>query len=89
MDNAYNVYVAALLCHSIRHYAIMFNVRRLSPNNDCIESNTKQFKHQVKSDATNQFQRLMFITTVARCFESLGDKMTILHNFLYLIICTL
>ena len=74
MDNAYNFYVAAFLCHSIRHYTIMCNVCRLLPNNDCIENNTKQFKHHVKSDATNQFQRLMFITTVARCFESLGDK---------------
>ena len=56
MDNAYNFYVAALLCHSVRHYTIMFIVCRLLPNNDCIESNTKLFKHQVKSDATNQFQ---------------------------------
>ena len=89
MDNAYNVYVAALLCHSIRHYTVMFIVCRLLPNNDCIKSNTKQFKHQVKSDATNQFQWLMFITTVTRCFESLRDKNTILQNFLYLIVCTL
>ena len=73
MDNAYNFYVAALLCHSIRHYTIMFIVCRLLPNNDCIKSNIKQFKYQVKSDATNQFQRLMFMTTVARCFESLEE----------------
>ena len=53
MDNAYNFYVAAFLCHSIRHYTIMLIVCCLLPNNDCIENNTKQFKHHVKSDATN------------------------------------
>ena len=81
MDNSYNFYMAALLCHSIKHCTIMFIACRMLPNNDCIESNTKQFKHKVKH-ACYESVLETYLCGKCQCFASLEDKITIQQNFI-------
>ena len=59
----------------------MFNVCRLLPNNDCIKSNTRQFKHQVKH---GRYESVLDTNACVNChcFGSLEDKNTIKQNFI-------
>ena len=81
MDNTYNFYIAALLCHSTKHCTIMFIACRMLPNNDCIESNTKQFKHNVKH-ARYESALETYVCGNCQYFASLEDKITIQQNFI-------
>ena len=59
----------------------MFIVCHILSNNNCIESNTKQFKHKVKHEWYKSFQET-YVYGDCRWSEGLEDKNTIQQNFI-------